>query len=402
MFQNMNKRRLGALLYLVACALCFRVGAGLVSSNMHSKMVSTTGRGGARAQIRLDMAATHAFNPFANRQKNTRVKWFNTDLESFYTFVETQPLLTAEQELQYGKALKMWINMERKRDELHAILGLDEDVPVSNKDLALSVGCTEETIDKMRRYAEISKSKLVNSNLKLVLAVVSRYRSSQIPNAELIAEGIRGLARASLRYDFSKGFRFATYATWYVHQAVADYVRWRKHPAKMPSRYLLLQRKVKQFSTEYNVENGRLPTVSEISEALGHSHFDVVKVLSMQQYPLLMHSPMSARNSLVKEGRDRSFEELLPSLFQAPTETSSARDLRSDMEKLMQHNLNDVERDVLRLRLGLDDGRVKPVKEVGKRFKISWKQVRNVEKEAISKLKSSAEINDFVQSYHND
>ena len=356
----------------------------------------------SRGPLSMMAVGMHAFNPFSNRNKNTKVKWFNQDLEPFYAFVETQPLLTAEQELHYGKALKMWIHVEKKREELHGILELSEDAKVSNAELALSVGCSELTLEKMRRYAEVSKTKLVDCNLKLVLAVVSRYRSSQIPNAELIAEGIRGLARGSLRYDYSKGFRFATYATWYVHQAVADYVRWRKHPAKMPSRYLLLQRKVKQFSMDYNEENGRLPTVSEISEALGNSHFDVVKVLSMQQYPLLMHSPMSGRNSIMKDGRDRSFEEMLPSKSMTAEASSQQKDLRSDMEKMMLFNLNDVERDVLRLRLGLDDGRVKPVKEVGKRFKISWKQVRNVEKEAISKLKSSAEIGAFVQSYNID
>merc|ERR1712072_389907 len=142
------------------------------------------------------------------------------------------------------------------------------------------------------------------------------------------------------------------------------------------------------------------PTVAEISDSLGHSHFDVVKVLSMQNYPLLMHSPIGGKNgNSMKDGRDRSFDEVLPSGFKAPDSLVSGRDLRVDMEKMMQHNLNDVERDVLRLRLGLDDGRVKPVKEVGKRFKISWKQVRSVEKQAISKLKDSEEINDFVQSY---
>jgi RNA polymerase sigma factor (sigma-70 family) len=339
-----------------------------------------------------------AFNPFTQRQKNTRVKWFETDLETFYDFVESQTLLNAEEELQYGKALKMWVILEKKRDDLKNILEASE---VSDEQLGLHVGCSPETVKKIKRYADVAKTKLVNSNLKLVLAVVSRYRSSQIPNSELIAEGIRGLARASLRYDYSKGFRFATYATWYVHQAVADYVRWRKHPAKMPSRYLLLQRKVKAFSAEYKAATNRLPSVAEISDGLGHSHFDVFKVLSMQQYPLLMHSPVHTRNDHKKEGRDRTLDELLPSVFKAPAAFSSSRDLRGDMEKMMQQNLNDVERDVLRLRLGLDDGQVKPVKEVGKRFKISWKQVRTVEKEAISKLKSSDEIADFVQNYSN-
>jgi DNA-directed RNA polymerase sigma subunit (sigma70/sigma32) len=100
------------------------------------------------------------------------------------------------------------------------------------------------------------------------------------------------------------------------------------------------------------------------------------------------------------EGKERTLDEFLASGHKAPLAQTDSKDLRRDMEKMMQVNLNDVERDILRLRLGLDDGRVKPIKEVGKRFKISWKQVRSVEKEALSKLLGSNEISEFVDSYH--
>ena len=349
----------------------------------------------SRSRISMSM---QPFNPFTARQKNTKVKWFEQDLQKFYKFVEDQPLLTAKQEQMYGKALRMWIQVEQKKEILKNESGLN--ASVSNQQLASYIGCSEITILKMEKYAEISKLKLVNSNLKLVLAIVSRYRTSAIPNVELIAEGTRGLSRAVLRYDYSKGFRFATYATWYVHQAIAEYVRWRKHPAKMPSRYLLLLRKVKQFSAQFKTDTNRLPTVQEISIALGQTHFDVIKVLSMQQYPVLLFSPVQSRITYKQEGKERTFEDLLPSLYKAPKALTDSKDLRREMEKMMQVNLNDVERDVLRLRLGLDDGRVKPVKEVGKRFKISWKQVRSVEKQALSKLLSSDEIGEFVESYN--
>jgi DNA-directed RNA polymerase sigma subunit (sigma70/sigma32) len=98
--------------------------------------------------------------------------------------------------------------------------------------------------------------------------------------------------------------------------------------------------------------------------------------------------------------KERAYEETIPSVYKAPLAMSGSKDLRRDMEKMMNTNLNDVERDVLRLRLGLDDGRIRAVKEVGKRFKISWKQVRCVEKEALSKLLGSVEINEFVDSYN--
>lgn len=430
------------------------------------------------------------FNPFTARNKNTRVRWFENELSKFYTYVESQPLLTHEQELQYGKALNMWMRVLNLRDKLHedrqanmtlsllpprrptpssastpstlfelpvgvdgdgspdfvaAMTGGDElngslkrpdistaansemivdgstsstdltqDMPlleayeneiieceISNDDLAEEVGCAPKTLEKIQRCAEIARTRLVNSNLKLVLAIVSRYRTSGIPNAELIAEGTRGLSRAVDRYDYSKGFRFATYATWYVHQAVSEYVRWRKHPAKMPSRYLLLQRRVKEFANTFKEERQRSPEVKEIAAALDQSEFDVIKVLTMQTYPLLLNAPLnSIRTSSKGEGmRERTLEDVVASKAKNPNTRSGSTDLRNDMEKLMQVNLNDVERDVLRLRLGLDDGRAKAVKEVGRRFKISWKQVRSVEREALSKLLGSDEVKEFVANY---
>ena len=357
-------------------------------SNVGNKMSTTA----------LSMGSPkNSFNPFTARNRNRNVRWYEQDLESFYNFVEAQPLLTAVQEVQYGKAMSMWLKIEKSRTEMEEKFGRK----LTNDELAEKIECPTDTLDKMSKCADIAKNRLVNSNLKLVLAVVSRYRTSAIPNSELVAEGTRGLARAVLRYDYSKGFRFATYATWYVHQAVSEYVRWRKHPAKMPSRYLLLLRKVKQFSTDYKEQYGRTPTITMIAEGLNQPHFDVIKVLSMQTYPSLLCSPVKYKDtSKMQEGRDRTLEDVLPSMYKAPVAQNGSNDLRRGMEKMMQCNLNDVERDILRLRLGLDDGRVKPIKEVGKRFQISWKQVRNVEKEALSKLLESSEISDFVDSYH--
>ena len=268
---------------------------------------------------------------------------------------------------------------------------------VTDKELAEVLNCSVEKLHKIQQYYNVAKTRLVNSNLKLVLAVVSRYRSSNIPNAELIAEGTRGLSRAALRYNYSKGFRFATYATWYVHQAVYEYVRWRKHPAKMPSRYLLLQRKVKDYQRTFQEREGRLPGPNEISEALDLSRFDVSKVLTMQLYPLLLCTTVNYKGSYKQEGKERTYEEYLPTKNELPTDYN--KDLREEMEIMMRENLNQVERDVLRLRLGLDNGRPKAVKEVGKRFKISWKDVRNVEKEAIAKLKDSEQIANFIENY---
>jgi RNA polymerase primary sigma factor len=365
--------------------------------------------------VNFRLQASHtSFNPLL-RRKNSRVRWFETELTEFYNFVEAQQLLNHEQEKKYGKAIRMWTQIESARERLaqEAIVSATSTIDpqtqvsstsiirgrkVSDEELAAALGCSASTIQKMSKYAQISKIKLVNGNLKLVMAVVSRYRQSNIPNIELISEGVRGLARAAMRFDYTKGFRFATYATWYVHQAVAEYARTRRNLAKMPGKYLVMIRRVKQFSADYKEEHNRFPTIPEIADALKESRFDVIKVLSMQIYPTSTSLKINKQTS--KESKDMTVEDCIKSEIKGPSAISWSADMRSSLEQLMESNLNDVEKDVLRLRLGLDDGKEKALKEVGRHFQITWKQVKNMERDALSKLSVSDELPDFVDSYH--
>jgi DNA-directed RNA polymerase sigma subunit (sigma70/sigma32) len=138
-----------------------------------------------------------------------------------------------------------------------------------------------------------------------------------------------------------------------------------------------------------------------MSDALNASKYDLMKVMSMQTYPVLLNAPVKSNLGSYKSSSEKTVGDLLPSLFKTPYDQSTGKDLRRDMETMMLANLNEVERDVLRLRLGLDDGRVKAVKEIGRKFHISWKEVRNVEKKALSKILDSREISEFVDAYNN-
>lgn len=145
----------------------------------------------------------HGFNPFASRNRNTNIKWYEAELESFYLFVQKQPLLSAKQEFQFGRALQMWTKIEESRINLQRLRNSSE--KTSNEELAKFNSYTVAQLEQLYKCAMIAKYKLVNSNLRLVLAVVSRYRSTSISNSELIAEGTRGLSKAALRFDHSRG-----------------------------------------------------------------------------------------------------------------------------------------------------------------------------------------------------
>jgi DNA-directed RNA polymerase sigma subunit (sigma70/sigma32) len=120
----------------------------------------------------------------------------------------------------------------------------------------------------------------------------------------------------------------------------------------------------------------------------------------MSNYPAMLHTPFNFRDSKLSARRETTYEDVLPSLFKLPIDESNGKDLRREMEAMMETNLNSIEKEILKLRLGMEDGVVRPVKEIGKQFKISWKEVRIFEKSAINKLLDSGEISKFVQHYN--
>lgn len=264
-------------------------------------------------------------------------------------------------------------------------------------------GINATTLCTLARDADVAMKRLVDCNLKLVLGVVSRYRSADIPNSELIAEGSRGLARAAERYDFTKGFRFATYATWYVHQGIASYIKARQHLAKMPTVYSQMRRRIKIITDDYHNETGNSPTVKYLAGTLKRSHFDIIKVLSMNKYPTLLstvHSNDRKIGSKSKhENRERTREESLQSHSPQPSACAAEHNSEQCMRDLLHLCLTAEERGILQSRLGISDGRIKPFKDVGSEFDISWRQVRTLEKTALCKLKESAEVSVFAESY---
>lgn len=333
--------------------------------------------------------ALQPFNPFTSRNRNINKHWFDSDsLEAFYTFISNQPLLSAKQEYQLGRAIQFWNRLENVRASLCERLRAKNVSAISDSDLAIYIGCNPEEIGKMRKYYELSKRRLLLSNLKLVLAVVSRYRTSLISNSELITQGTLGLSQAVTRYDYTRGFRFATYATWYIHQAISDYVRDRKANIELPNRQLVLLRRVKQFMSKIAEKSGRNPSIGEIAEALAVPRFEVMKVLSRRQTATRLDDPIVGTSTDKDGDRVRTFEMTLSSLTAEPMESLAVEAIKSQVESLLQGNMTQTEKNILRMRLGLDDGREMPLKEVGKKYKVSWLKVQKLEEAALGKLRS--------------
>jgi len=345
-------------------------------------------------------------------------QWFDNDLTPFSEFVSSKSLLTHVEEKQLGKAIKIALQLEKMiisinknnktfeynnninntinynnindsindNNYFERILTVDERI---TKLIASQLECSPDTIVMIAITADKAYEKLVSSNLRLVLAVVRRYTKTKVPLAELIAEGTRGLSKAVRRYDFERGFRFATYATWYVTQAVADAARFSTTPAKIPSKYITLRRSLKKFIPQYQEENSRNPTLQEICEALGTCELDVVKCLNIQNAAISLNDVISKAG----DKGDRTFEEILQSESGLnPDLQSRQNQLNRDINVALEKNLEKEEKDILKMRLGLGNSRAYTISEVSEKYDISWQKVKSLEKQAISKLLNSSDL----------
>jgi len=355
------------------------------------------------------------FNPMYRESKVDGKKWLNNELYSFSDFVASKPLLSANEEKKLGQAMKLAIHLEkvmiRIQNESNIIIPNEDnnndddnnnityfndnsnnyfsriltlDRELTNK-LAIRLECNTDMIDRIAINGDKAYETLVNSNLRLVLAVVSRYYYANIPISELIAEGTRGLSKAVRRYDFEKGFRFATYATWYVTQGVADYVRFKSNPTKIPSKYLILRRNLKKFIPEYMQEHNCNPTLKEICEELGSCEVDIVKCLNIQTTAISLNDKLKGSSST--STNDRTFEDVLQSQSAyGPDLQSSTNQLNRDITIAIERNLEKEEKDILQMRLGLGNTRAHSISEVAKKYEISWQKVRHLERQALNKL----------------
>jgi RNA polymerase primary sigma factor len=240
-----------------------------------------------------------------------------------------------------------------------------------------------EEIDLARRMAagdELARRKLIESNLRLVIAIARRHLSTGMPLVDLIQEGNLGLIRAAEKFDYRRGCRFGTYATYWIQQAVSRAANEQSQLIHVPERVALRVRKVRRAAAELSQENGIHPLTEQIAEATNLELDEVNALLGIIEQPVSLDAPIGNGDhfSLVDTLEDSTALEAI--------ETAS-EDLPS--EKLYQAlaSLTPRERSVITLRYGIDDGRSRTLLEVGKELGISRERVRQLEVVALVKMR---------------
>lgn len=286
---------------------------------------------------------------------------------------------------------------EKKKDaELSDSINVNDPVRLYLKEIGrvplLTPEQEMEIAKRMDAGDEEAKKELAEANLRLVVSIAKRYVGRGMSFLDLIQEGNLGLIKAVEKFDYKKGFKFSTYATWWIRQAItraiADQARTIRIPVHMVETINKLIRVSRQLLQEY----GREPTPAEIGKEMGFSEEKVREIQKIAQDPVSLETPIG-------EEEDSHLGDFIPDdEAPAPSEAASYALLKEQLIDVLS-TLTDREEKVLRLRFGLDDGRARTLEEVGKEFDVTRERIRQIEAKALRKLRHpsrSKKLKDYL------
>ena len=253
------------------------------------------------------------------------------------------------------------------------------DLMLSTQESPRSLRNRVASLDKLKAEYEAAKRNLSAANLRLVVSIAKKYRNRGLSFLDLIQEGNTGLMRAVDKYEYRRGFKFSTYATWWIRQAITRAIADQARTIRIPVHMIDLLTKLRATAKKLLHQLGREPTPEEIAEAAEVGLDDARRVLDMGRQPMSLDRPIG-------ESDDASFSELVEDLgSSSPTESTTHGLLRDKLDSLLK-TLTYREREIIRLRYGLTDGYTYTLEEVGRIFRVTRERVRQIEAKAVKKL----------------
>jgi len=288
---------------------------------------------------------------------------FDDPVRMYLQEIGQVPLLTAEKEVVLAKSMESG-DIARQR--------IDREEYQTSR----------ERIELERAYAQGCESRqhLIQANLRLVVSIAKKYTSYGLTMMDLVQEGNIGLMRAVEKFDYTKGHKFSTYATWWIRQAITRAIADQSRTIRLPVHMGEAISQVKRTSHKLQQSMQREPTPEEIAEAMGISAGKVRRTLEASMHPLSLEMPVG------QEGEGRMGDFIEDDRISTPSEAAAAAMLREQIEEVLQ-KLPERERKIIQLRYGLKDGRYRTLEEVGVEFGITRERIRQIEAVALRKLR---------------
>jgi len=296
---------------------------------------------------------------------------------AFFKEMARYPLLKPNEEVELARQVQSLVELEELRNRLQGELG-HQPTP---SELAKAMNLTERQLERHLYRGRVAKHKMIRSNLRLVVSIAKRYLNRGVPFLDLIQEGALGLNRATEKFDPEKGFKFSTYAYWWIRQGITRAVANNSRTIRLPIHIVEKLNKLKKVYRQLKKELKRNPTERELAEAL-----EVPKE-QLRMLQQVRQQSLSLNHRIGKEEDTELMDLLEDETTQPPEKRMSETMMRQEVFQVLGTVLTEREQDVITLRYGLTSGEPRTLEEVSSFFDLSRERVRQIQTKAIRKLR---------------
>ncbi|MCE2718225.1 MAG: RpoD/SigA family RNA polymerase sigma factor [Dolichospermum sp.] len=296
---------------------------------------------------------------------------------AFFKEMARYPLLKPDEEVELARRVRFLEEIK----ELQAALELESGAQPSKGELASQLEMTEKQLESRLYQGRVAKRKMIRSNLRLVVSIAKRYLNRGVPFLDLIQEGAMGLNRAAEKFDPDKGYKFSTYAYWWIRQAITRAIANDARTIRLPIHIVEKLNKLKKAQRELKQKLSRNPTESEMAEALE------ITVHQLRQLQQLRRQALSLNHRVGKEEDTELMDLLEDEDNQSPEAKMNENMMRQEIWEVLGDVLTPREKDVISLRYGLTSSEPCTLEEVGNMFNLSRERVRQIQSKAMRKLR---------------
>jgi RNA polymerase nonessential primary-like sigma factor len=319
--------------------------------------------------------------------ENNNTKFTADMVRTYLREIGRVPLLTREQEIVFGKQVQQMMMLIEAKEALEKKMHRE----ISMEEWAESVEQPETEIQQIVFQGKRAKQKMIEANLRLVVAIAKKYQKRNMEFLDLIQEGTLGLERGVEKFDPTRGYKFSTYAYWWIRQAITRAIAQQGRTIRLPIHITEKLNKIKKVQRELAQKLGRSPSPTEIAQELELEPAQIREYMNMARQPVSL-------DVRVGENQDTELQEMLEDDGPSPEYYTTQEFLRHDLNNLLSE-LTPQQREVLALRFGLEDGNELSLAKVGERLSLSRERVRQLEHQALAHLRRRrANVKEYIAS----